>query len=451
MVMAKLMAMLGMDASHFKAGMKGAKKETSSFQKDIKNIGDIIKSAFTVTAIAGMTKSLASWAGNATDAAASSGVLMTEMLALQQASLSGGLGLDGMTKMLIKLQERLNDAISGNAEAIKSFEDLGLSVYRLSGMAPAQMLLGVAKAAMASKNPLRALANLFGEKIGPKAMTAIRDMTGPDGLAKIGEEAVRAANEIDKLGDKFDVLTEKVKRWAVQKIGVAIEFYEDMAVRNKAEREQRRKENAKSGAERGYAQMGPFGAASTGEWNVLNKDADKRIKAAGDAAVADLYAKRKEGEKQRAKDQQDVIESNRKRLLEKEEEYKTKTRTKQAEDNEKKKKADDDRKKANDAFMKKWEDYYQREADIEAAAKERGDRINERKSALTNPSIQANASQINPDSMARVGGFFGGERSGYDVASKTLEIQREMKELIKEGNKNTSEMLEALERNRGTI
>ena len=48
---AQLKAVLGMDSREFKAGMRNATKDASTFQSNIKKVGTIIAGAFTVSAI----------------------------------------------------------------------------------------------------------------------------------------------------------------------------------------------------------------------------------------------------------------------------------------------------------------------------------------------------------------------------------------------------------------
>jgi hypothetical protein len=210
MAIAKLEAMLGLDAKAYKAGMKDAKTSTTSFQASIAKVGSALGAAFTVGAIVSYGKSVVEWASKISESAQNVGVLTAEMIALNEISLKNGMEVDQLSIMLSKLQTKLGDAIDNGGESEKVFTDLGLSIETLSKMNPAQMLEEVARAAVKSGDPLTALANIVGERLGPKAVSAIRELA-EDGLGSLNTEAADAADEIERLGDEFDKMANKAK------------------------------------------------------------------------------------------------------------------------------------------------------------------------------------------------------------------------------------------------
>lgn len=391
---AKLQAVLGMDSKEFKSGMKSATKETSTFQGQIKQIGSMIGAAFSVGAIVAAGKSLATWASDVSEAAQNAGVLTSEMMALNEIAVQGGLGVDEMRRMLSKMQTELNDAANGTETARKKFEDLGLNVTELAGMNPAQMFQAVAKAAMESESPLSALADIFGDKLGPKAMSAMRDLAD-NGLPAVGQAAADAADEIERLGDKYDSFAEKIKRWSLKKV---VDTAEGMAVAGAF---------VKGALSNGIG----FGVSAAMSKQGQQWSEDESVSAERqknmDAQSAALKKKAADTDVKKS------LESNRK--------------------------AEEARQKGSDSLKKQWADeesqrqkgYAKNRAigDENRAFAEKMARLQEQ--LLPTASV-AGAATMNQGGMASVGGFMGGERAGFDIASKSLEVQREQLRISRE-------------------
>lgn len=421
---AQLKAVLGMDSKEFKAGMRNATKDASTFQSNIKKVGAVIAGAFTVSAIVGMGKSLIGWASTVSEAAQNAGVLTSEMMALNEAGLKGGIGVDETRRMLSVLQTELASAADGTETSRKKFEALGLDIVKLSGMNPAQMFEEVAKAAIATGTPLEALAEIFGTKLGPKAVSMVRDLA-ENGLGGIYDEAGRAADKVEELGDRWAVVVEEMKRKA---LGIAIptlDFVESEMVRGKAEKK-------------------AFKESSF--WDRMGFKGTEKSMAAGEAAVQkwwqDKYAAEQKRDTDKKAEMQAAADARKARALNGEKVVTGRVEEDMA-------KLEEDRKQKRRAGIDKWQADRMKRYDIRKGGEERMARLQEQLTSLTNP--QASASTMNPDSMARIGGFFGGERAGYDVQSKQLEVQRESKKILDEIARNTAETKEALARSRGEI
>jgi hypothetical protein len=443
---AKLQAVLGMDASEFKAGIKGASKDASSFQSQIKKVGAVIAGAFSVGAIISAGKSLASWAGNVSEAAQNAGVLTSEMMALNEVALKGGLGVDEMRRMLSKLQTELTDAAGGNETARKKFESLGLSITDLSAMDPMSMFRAVSKAAFETGQPLQHLADIFGDKLGPKAVSALRDLA-ENGLPLIDQAAADAADQIENLGDKWDAFIEKLKRGAASKISTTIDFFSSEEVRAKAEEAARKVEKEKAskqqrvstGTASPYASFGADVSAS------MTPESQKRIKDAGEAAVqqwwADKRAKEEKDRADKAAQQQATKDANAALAKQAEKDRAQKAYMEQfvAETGGKG--------TSKDAFGKdingNYDDYFKRIGETSRAERstaEKNARLQEQLQSLT----ATGPVQMNTDAMARVGGFFGGDRAGLDVQSKQLQVQQESRRIQEEMNQNIIDLGESI-------
>lgn len=423
---AKLQAVLGMDSKEFKAGMNKAKGDASSFQSSIKKIGGVLAAAFSVSAIVGFGKSLVSWASNVSEAAQNAGILTSEMMALNEVGLKGGIGVDEMRRMLSVLQVELSSAAEGTETSRKKFEALGLDIIKLSGMNPAQMFEEVARAAVATGTPLEAIAEIFGTKLGPKAVAMMRDLA-ENGIGALYDEAGRAADAVEELGDRWAVVMEKMKRKAVGLAVPVMDFIESEAVRGKAEKK-------------------AFQESSF--WDKMGFAGTRKATAAGEEAVQQWWKDKYAAEEKNRADKKAQMEAAAAGRVARAKEGQKVVTGKVEEENAKLEK---ERADARAAGIEKWNQGRMRRYDIRKGGEERAARLNEQLSALTNPVIQGGPSQINPDSMARIGGFFGGERAGYDVQSKQLEIQRESKKLLDEIAQNTADTKDALARQRGEI
>lgn len=421
---AQLKAVLGMDSKEFKAGMKSATKDASTFQSNIKKVGAVIAGAFTVSAIVGFGKSLVGWASTVSEAAQNAGILTSEMMALNEAGLKGGIGVDETRSMLSVLQTELASAADGTETSRKKFEALGLDIVNLSGMNPAQMFEEVAKAAVATGAPLEALAEIFGTKLGPKAVSMIRSIAD-DGLSIVASDAAKAADAVEDLGDRWAAAVEKMKRKAIALALPVMDFIESEAVRAKAER--------KAFKESSFMERMGF-------------EGTRKARAAGEEAVQkwwqDKYAEDQKREADKKAEMQAAADARKARAL-----VGQKVVTGRVEEDMAK--LEEDRKQKRRAGIDKWQADRMKRYDIRKGGEERQARLQEQLTSLTNP--QAGASTMNPDAMARIGGFFGGERAGFDVQSKQLEVQRESKKILDEIARNTAETKEALARSRGEI
>lgn len=229
-VFAQLKAILGLDTSAYKAGMKDATGATKGFQSTVASAGRVIAGAFSVGAVIAMGKSFVSWADKASTAAKNAGVLTSDMLALNEAALKSGLGIEDMQKLLTTMQNTLYDAAGGNETAIAAFEGLGLSIEDLASKDPAAMLVAVAEAAAQSATPLEDVSKLFGEKLGPNAMSALMDIA-ENGLPAVDTAIGDTADRVEALGDKWTAMGEKAKRglaiaidWLDKTVGRAAAF-----------------------------------------------------------------------------------------------------------------------------------------------------------------------------------------------------------------------------------
>lgn len=221
-----LKAFFKLDTSNFKAGAKDIASSTDTFQKKLSGVGRVIGAAFSFGAVLAAGKAFVKWASDVSAAAENAGILTSEMMALNQVAVEADLEISDMQNLLTKLQNTLYDAASGSEEAASKFEKIGLSITDLAALDPAAMLQAVAAAAADSEIPLQALSEIFGDKLGPKAMTALMDIA-ENGLPSVSEEAARTADAIEDMGDRWAGYAEKAKT----NIAISLSWMEKMISR----------------------------------------------------------------------------------------------------------------------------------------------------------------------------------------------------------------------------
>jgi hypothetical protein len=212
---AQLKAIVGLDTKAYKAGTRDVKDANASLLGSFKTIGAAIGITFGVASIIRAAGAIRKWADDTSTAAQNVGILTSEMIALNRVAIQGGLGVDQMAMMLGKLQNKLGDAAKGDKTAAAAFDDLGLSVSDLIKMDPTTMLQTVAKAAIATGTPIETLSNLFGEKLGPKAVTALRQIAD-EGLPAVDAAIGQTADAIEALGDRYAVAIDGMKQLTLE-------------------------------------------------------------------------------------------------------------------------------------------------------------------------------------------------------------------------------------------
>ena len=435
---AQLKAVLGMDSKEFKAGMKSATKDTSTFQSQIASVGKMLAGAFSVGAIISFSKSIMTWAIDISEAAQNAGVLTSEMMALNQVALQGGLNVDEMRRMLSILQVELGNAAEGQETSRKKFEDLGLSIEELAALDPASMFQKVAQAAMDSGKPLQALADIFGTKMGPKALAAIKDLA-ENGLPAVSQAAADAADAAEELGGRWAVAMEKAKSKTLELTMAVIDGARQAAAFVKGA----------TGGMSATEKLIRIGAAPmTGGLSLIPSSGQRAAGMTAATAEADrqaaasqesLDARRGAGASSRTA-MSETARATQRRLNE--EAYRKFS--------EQESKSETERGKRNDTRLEaisKWREGVRKRFDLRTDFTERQARLNEQMQSLKTGN--GTGGTMSPDAYARIGGFFGGERPGYDVASRQLSTLKDIKKIQEDLLTNSKEFKEAMERLNG--
>jgi hypothetical protein len=212
---AKLMAVVGMDATAYKAGMKDAENHTKTFQDRIQTIGKTIAGAFAFGQVIRFGQSLLDWGTKIKEAADSVGLLYSEMERLGDIADDSGTTIDQVAKLISRIEDDAFAAANGTRELSDGYKNIGIEVSDLFGgdMDPVKRLKLVADAALNAANPTAALAGVFGQRLGPQARAALGDIVEAyDGVNRANDGAI---DSTEKLGTWFSNVANAIKRdWA---------------------------------------------------------------------------------------------------------------------------------------------------------------------------------------------------------------------------------------------
>lgn len=382
---AELKALLGLDPQRYNAGVKSAKKSTSMFQDQLAKVTSMVAGAFSAAAVIGFAKNVWQWGDKLSEMAQKVGVLTSEMAALNRVALQNGMDVNQVANMLAKMQTKLGDAIERGGEAEKVFTNIGLSLDDLVKLSPADMLQAVARAAVESGDPLNALADIIGERLGPQAVTTFRALA-EDGLGTIDEALGETADKVEELGSKFAAMLEDMKSEALKGGATIAEALEDMV----------------------YATVGAFKGLHPMDmvWQLEEERERER-------------AYKKQADEQRQREAEEARQKKLAQRRRKEEDAARGAAYKLAEEADKKERARQ-RKIAEEVMASRWRMF---ETLDDLAKKEEAIRAGEGKGGL----------KSTVDDLSRRGGMSrGGGVGQFEIASKQLAIEKEILEVVKQ-------------------
>jgi len=405
---ARLKAIMGLETKEFDAGIQKAKTGSKSLGASFKDVAGALGVAFSVGAVVAWGKTVLQWAGKISDAASSVGVMTSEMLAMSMAFEKNGMSADELVRMMAKVEADVFGAAMGTKKLDEIYTKLGFTTKSLAAMAPDERFRAVAKAAMESANATGALAEVFGAKLGPKAIEALQDIVS--GFIKVDAALGVTLDKMSAAEERMNLFFSETKKTGTQYfawwigqwqlandvIASAMEFAGNMTVGGKgpiaifrelrAEREARERRPI----ERRRAQ--------------LAKQQQDLINAAESTTGAEDEGTNKKAEGEALKFYHDHVARGRK-------EHEERMRLRRAERD-------------------------QRLKDAEAVASLEK-RLSER---LISIRESARGVGVQADAFARIGGFMGGERSGLAARDREITIQIESRRAVEENTRAVNEL-----------
>lgn len=196
------------------AQMQGFEKATATFEKTSKQIetsvsgvnrvvstmGTMIAGAFTVSAVVGFAKEVASFASNMNDLSAQTGITTQRLQALNYVGAAAGVTVEDMATGVAQLAKRL---IGGDDGAANAIQKLGLNTQALINLGPDQAFIEIAEAVARIPNPMERSATMI-ELFGRNGAKFLR--LANDELKELVKNAERFAIPQETLdaADKFD-------------------------------------------------------------------------------------------------------------------------------------------------------------------------------------------------------------------------------------------------------
>jgi hypothetical protein len=407
-VVARLRAVMGLDTKEFEAGIDKSGRKAKDFQGVIQGVGSALGVAFSVGGVIALGKTMMDWAGKISDAAGNVGILTETMAAQNAVFAENGLGVDELSKMYAKMETDVFSAATGGKKLDSIYERLGFTLQDLAAMSPDERLIAVAKAALESANATGALAEVFGSKLGPKARLALEGIVA--GYADVSAATGKAIDDIDAAGDRIAGFYEKAKQlgtsyfaWWIGQWGLANDVIASVLsggnpVKNFKEfRGERARRESRPGEQR-------RAVMEKERQDLMNAAAKTATEQASTQAAAERDAQFKEGTKS------------------------WEAWEKANDDVWRKKVAVWDRQKAERARIR------DQIADQEKRHEERLISIRE----------NTRGQGVNPDNMARVGLFAGGERAGLAALDRQVNVQIESAKAVRENTVAVKELKDQL-------
>jgi hypothetical protein len=148
--------------------------------------------------------------GTLNDLAASTGVAAGEMLVMQRAFQDSGMGAEEAGTMLNRMQRAIVEAGQGSATHVAAFEQLGLSVGRLSEMSPEQQMRTIGQAIALIGNDAQSTAlsmDIFG-RAGGRLKTFFADFDGNISSARTAVGGL--ADTMNANAQQFDFISDAI-------------------------------------------------------------------------------------------------------------------------------------------------------------------------------------------------------------------------------------------------
>lgn len=438
---ATLKALLSLDNKAFKAGMREATGLTKGFQSAMSQVGRTLGVAFSAAAVVAGAKSIADWASNLSTAAENAGVATDIMMAFNRVAIQSGLELGDVSRMLAKVANTTASAARGEEEYAKKLRNVGLSYQEMIKLNPAEQLQAVARAAVASGTPVESLAEIFEERLGPRAVKMLKAIA-KDGLPAVDEAAGRTADRIEVITSRLAEMFDVVKTKSVESLG-SLERYiaksdlfeEEMA--NKPWYARFMPSERKDAEQKAESKLTTFeGSEAAGRKREQQRQEQERIAAlqrvadqaraqkiaAIDAETQAIADKRKVGLEKMAAEQEAIEAKLAKRIADTQDQSVRQALWRQLEAS----------RKSYEERVKAFKESVEKEKEeVRKGAAEKKRLLAEQ---FATRIASTTGEGINVDSMARMGGFTGASRTGMASADRKTKLAELQVEYIKESN-----------------
>jgi len=210
----------GLDSRKFNSGVDSMEKRTQRFSKVAMGLGAKIAGAFSVTAVAGMTRAAIRLGSEISDLATQAGLTTEEFQTLELASIKAGVSSDKIRTVMAKLSVVMGQAKRGMKTYVDMFNAAGISMEQLNRMSPAQVFeelsRTVTKATRGSEE-FGAVIELLGTRSGAQLIEVMNQIAN-EGFQNMIDKAKEAGDvirddvikELDNLEDELQLLERRM-------------------------------------------------------------------------------------------------------------------------------------------------------------------------------------------------------------------------------------------------
>ena len=252
----RIKTILTADSSNFEAGIKRAQQALGQAEGKFKQYNSRMQSSFgqidklgakvgaafagylAVDAILTFGKSVVELGGKLKDLSQETGIAAETLSALQVGLEQNGSSLDEFSSSVVKLNRNIAEAASGSSkDLLKTFDELGLSVTKLTKLTPEQQLFAVVQALGKVKDQgklTKAGIDLFGKSFAG-LIPVIKETNG--NLAEFVKKSQNAGTSLkkedietlDKFGDALTKFYINSKNLAGSALAELIRDFKDLA------------------------------------------------------------------------------------------------------------------------------------------------------------------------------------------------------------------------------
>lgn len=217
-----------LDTRNYERGIKKMQGENKKFGNEMGGLKSKIAKTFAAAVILRFVqqagRAVLRWATDVSIAARNLGIMTGEMIALNRVAMGFSLTTQDASRIMSRLATEIHKAAKEGGTAAEKFAAIGLSVDDLIRLDPVEQLRAVARAAMESGMPLENLAEILGERLGPKAVAMLKDLAD-NGLGEVSREAGRLADQAEMMATRWTQAKDRMKQGVLELISAIDNLY----------------------------------------------------------------------------------------------------------------------------------------------------------------------------------------------------------------------------------
>lgn len=206
----RLEGQLSLDGSGWQRGLDAAGKATTSFANNtLGGLKGQIAAAFSVGAIASISKATIAYAGHVSDMADRLGVSTDYLQQMDYLLKQNGSSADDLAGVFERMAQARADAMGGNVGAIQNFQQLGISQSQIAQSSPQQLLDSISKQfqRLGNSPELTAAFKQIGGRGAGVLIPSFMEGLEQGRAAAVAAGAVISESvliQLDEIGDHFD-------------------------------------------------------------------------------------------------------------------------------------------------------------------------------------------------------------------------------------------------------